>query len=282
MNPASEIIQANVAAALAEDLGDGDRTAAVVPAGAVLEVQVISRDNGVLAGTPWFDEVFRQLDPAIAIDWLTVDGRAVSAEEVLCKLAGPARPLLGGERTALNFLQLLSGTATLTRRYLDAIAGTGVVLLDTRKTLPGLRQAQKFAVRCGGAQNHRMGLYDAFLLKENHLAAAGGIAPAVALARGAGSGLPVSVEVETLEELDEAVAAGADRALLDNFSLMDLRRAARRHREAIELEASGNISLDNIRAVAATGVHFISVGELTKRVEPLDLSMRYIQRRIQV
>lgn len=264
-----------IAAALAEDIGPGDLTASLLPPEARLEVEVITRENGVIAGRPWFDEVFRRLDENIDVEWQVKEGRQVEAGSVLVRLSGRARPLLTGERTALNFLQLLSGTATLTRRYADAVNGTGTIILDTRKTIPGLRQAQKYAVRTGGGQNHRMGLFDAVLIKENHIAAAGGIGLAVEAARLACPGVSVEVEVEDRKELAQAVEAGADRALLDNFDLADLAAAAHHHRDEIELEASGGITLDTVRAVAETGVHFVSVGALTKRVEPLDLSMRF-------
>lgn len=286
MAPPPETVRRDVHAALAEDLDTpagqapdtaADLSATLIDESAVLDARVISRDAGVLCGRDWFDAAFSLLDPAVVIDWHSADGDRIAADTELCRVRGPARVLLSGERTALNFLQLLSGTATRTRRYVDAVAGTGVRILDTRKTVPGLRAAQKYAVACGGGTNHRMGLFDAILLKENHLAAAGGIAAAVQAARTQhpGRSVEVEVEVENLQELAEAVAAGADRALLDNFAVADLARAAGEYRERIELEASGNITLETIGEHAATGVHCISVGDLTKRVEPLDLSMRH-------
>lgn len=262
--------------ALAEDVGSGDLTAALVPATQQAHASVITREAAVLCGQPWFDEVFRQLDASIAIDWLASEGADVAAGAVLCELRGPARPLLTGERTALNFLQLLSGTATTTRAYVRAARGTCV--LDTRKTIPGLRRAQKYAVRMGGAQNHRIGLFDAILVKENHIVAAGSIASAVQEARRLSPGVLLEVEVETLEQADEAMAAGADRLLLDNFTAERMREAVQLRDERaphVRLEASGSITLANIAAVAATGVDFVSVGDLTKNVRAVDLSMRF-------
>ncbi len=268
-------ILAQVQAALAEDVGSGDLTAGLIPAGNTLETVVISRQAGVLAGCDWFNASFSLTDPDIRIEWQCREGDQITASQELCLLSGPARGLLTAERTGLNFLQLLSGTATLTARYVDAIRGTGARLLDTRKTVPGLRLAQKHAVRIGGGHNHRIGLFDAILIKENHIAAAGGIAAAVELARRQHPGYPVEIEVEDLAQLEQAAGAGADRVMLDNFSLADLSSAVASCKGQIELEASGGITLDGIRAVAETGVDFISVGELTKRVEPLDLSMRF-------
>jgi nicotinate-nucleotide pyrophosphorylase (carboxylating) len=269
-------IDAVVSRALEEDLGRGDLTAALIPANRTAQAQVITRDNAVLCGSAWFSEVFRQLDTRIHIDWLARDGEAIRANQVLCTLDGPARPLLTGERTALNFLQTLSGTATSVRRYVDAVAGTRAVILDTRKTLPGLRTAQKYAVRCGGGQNHRMGLYDAILLKENHITAAGSVTAAVRAARAnAPAGTVVEVEVENIEQLREALAAGADRLLLDNFSLKRLREAAAETAGRARLEASGGITLDNLRAIAETGVDYLSIGSLTKHLRAVDLSMRF-------
>jgi nicotinate-nucleotide pyrophosphorylase (carboxylating) len=267
--------------ALAEDVGDGDLTAALVPEGAHAEATIVARENALLCGTAWVDEVFRQLDPAVRIAWSVADGARIVADQVLCRLAGPARALLTGERTALNFLQTLSGTATVARRYADAVVGTRCRILDTRKTLPGLRDAQKYAVRCGGCTNHRMGLYDGILVKENHVVAAGGIGPAVRAARAAAQAAPrpvsVEIEVESLDEVREALAAGADMLLLDDFSLADMRAAVAiaRARGGVQLEASGGIALEALRAVAETGVDFISVGSLTKHVRAVDLSMRF-------
>jgi len=268
-----------VARALAEDVGSGDLTAALVPAGRAGRATVVTRESAVLCGRPWVDEVFRQLDPSVRVLWEAEEGADVAPDQLLCRLAGPARSLLTGERTALNFLQTLSGTATATRRYVAVIAGLPCRILDTRKTLPGLRRAQKYAVRCAGGSNHRMGLYDGILVKENHIMAAGSIAAAVDAARAAGSTVPVEVEVETLDELRQALDAGADMSLLDEFSLDELRTAVamnRAHpRGPMKLEASGNVTLETLRAVAETGVDFVSIGSLTKHVRAVDLSMRF-------
>ncbi len=266
-----------VSAALREDVGGGDVTASLVPADQHVRGEVITREDGVLCGAPWAAETFRQLDPRIALDWAVPDGERMRAGQVILSVRGPARPLLTGERTALNFLQLLSGVATAARRFVDAVAGTGCTILDTRKTLPGLRSAQKYAVRCGGARNHRMGLHDMILVKENHIAAAGSLAAALAAAKRVGGGLRVEVEVESLDELEEALAAGADVIMLDDFSLPDLRAAVARVRalgSPVKLEASGGASLETVRAIAATGVDFVSVGALTKHVRAVDLSMQ--------
>jgi nicotinate-nucleotide pyrophosphorylase (carboxylating) len=272
-------VEAVVARALEEDVGTGDVTADLVPQDALARAVVVSREPAVLCGRAWFDTVFRHLDPAIAIEWSTHDGDLVETEQVVCRLSGPARPLLTGERTALNFLQLLSGTATAARRFAEAVAGTGCRVLDTRKTLPGLRTAQKYAAACGGVTNHRQGLYDAILIKENHIIAAGGIAAAIRAARECHPGLSVEVEVESLEELDQALEAGADIVMLDNFGLEDLSRAVAVNRERrgrlTRLEASGNVDLSRLRAIAETGVDFISVGAVTKNVRAVDLSMRF-------
>lgn len=268
-----------VARALAEDIGRGDVTADLVPRESRAVATVIAREDAVLCGTAWFGEVFAQLDSRIAIAWFSGDGMTVAPDMALCRLEGPARPLLSGERTALNFLQLLSGTATTARRYADAVAGTGCRILDTRKTVPGLRAAQKYAVACGGATNHRHGLYDAILIKENHILAAGGIGAALQAARDAHPGLGVEIEVETVAELDAALAGGADIVLLDNFEPEALREAVRRTRArpgcTTRLEASGDVRLDNVREIAATGVDYVSVGRLTKHVRAIDLSMRF-------
>jgi nicotinate-nucleotide pyrophosphorylase (carboxylating) len=273
--PSPDAIGDDVARALAEDLGSGDLTAGLIPAQLPAEAAVISREAAVICGTSWFEEVFRRLDPAVRIDWRIRDGDEVTPDQVLCTLAGPARALLSGERTALNFLQTLSGTATRVRRYAAAVSGTGARVLDTRKTLPGLRLAQKYAVRCGGGHNHRLGLYDAILIKENHILAAGSVGEAVAAARRTVPGEPVEVEVENLDELQQALAAEAEIILLDNFSVADLRRAAALRRGPAKLEASGNVTLENIRTIADTGVDYISVGALTKDVQAVDLSMRF-------
>jgi nicotinate-nucleotide pyrophosphorylase (carboxylating) len=268
-----------VARALAEDVGSGDLTAALVPAGRLGRATVVTREAAVLCGRPWFDEVFRQLDPSVRVTWEAEEGADVPAGQVLCRIEGPARALLTGERTALNFLQTLSATATVTRRYVSLVSGLTCRILDTRKTLPGLRRAQKYAVRCAGGSNHRMGLYDGILVKENHIMAAGSIAAAVAAARAAGASVPVEVEVETLDELRQSLDAGADMALLDEFSLDDMRAAvamSRSHpRGPIKLEASGNVAYETLRAIAETGVDFVSIGSLTKHVRAVDLSMRF-------
>jgi nicotinate-nucleotide pyrophosphorylase (carboxylating) len=277
-DPPSDL-EATVAIALAEDVGSGDLTAALVPAERNGRARIITREAAVLAGRPYVDEVFRQVDPRVKVEWNASDGDAVAPDQVLYRLSGPARSLLTGERTALNFVQSLSGTATATRRYADAIAGLPCRILDTRKTIPGLRNAQKYAVRCGGGTNHRIGLYDGILIKENHIIAAGSIAAAVAAARASGTRVPVEVEVESLDELRRALDAGADMALLDEFSLDDMRAAVainRAHpRGPMKLEASGGITLESLRAIAETGVDFISVGSLTKHVRAVDLSMRF-------
>jgi nicotinate-nucleotide pyrophosphorylase (carboxylating) len=268
-----------VARALAEDVGAGDLTAALVPAGRAGRATVITREDAVICGQPWFDEAFRQLDSSVGVAWDVAEGSAVSAGQRLCRLSGPARTLLTGERTALNFLQTLSGTATTARRWADLLAGLPCRVLDTRKTIPGLRRAQKYAVRCGGGSNHRMGLYDGILVKENHIMAAGSIAAAVTTARTAGASVPVEVEVETLDELRQALDAGADMALLDEFSLDDLHAAVAMNqahpRGPIKLEASGNVTLETLRPIAETGVDFVSVGSLTKHLRAVDLSMRF-------
>jgi nicotinate-nucleotide pyrophosphorylase (carboxylating) len=264
----------NVRAALAEDIGSGDITAALIAADTRAQARVITREDGVLCGRAWVDEVFRQVDADSQLDWHAEDGQQIEAGGTLFEVRGLARSLLTAERSALNFLQLLSGTATRCQHYASLVAGTGVRLLDTRKTIPGLRRAQKYAVRCGGCHNHRIGLYDAFLIKENHISACGGIAAAVREARQIAPGKPVEVEVESLEELRQAAEAGADRVMLDNFSLEDMRQAVALVARRLELEASGNITESNLRAVAETGVDFISIGALTKDCKALDLSMR--------
>ena len=274
--PSHDLISAQVRAALAEDVGDGDRTAALLPADQHSNVDVIVRQEAVICGCAWFEEVFRQLDPAVALHWQVVDGEAVASGQVLCRLGGPSRALLTGERTSLNYLQTLSGTATRVRRYADAVSGLPVRILDTRKTLPGLRVQQKYAVLCGGCSNHRMGLFDAILIKENHILAAGSVAAALARAHSLAGGDLVEIEVESLAELGEALAAGATRMLLDNFDLDELRQAVATTAGRARLEASGGVTLDRIRAIAETGVDDISVGDLTKDVESVDLSMRFV------
>lgn len=278
-SPPPTDLSETVARALAEDIGSGDLTAALIPATAQARATIISREAAVVCGTPWFNEVFAQVDPRVTVDWRVRDGDRVEPGALLCALHGPARGLLTGERAALNFLQTLSGTATRARRYAEAVAGTGVRVLDTRKTLPGLRSAQKYAVRCGGGYNHRMGLYDAVLIKENHIAAAGSIAEAVAAARRLWRGKPVEVEVEDLDELQQALVAEADIVLLDNFNLESLARAVSLTAGRVKLEASGGINLDTIRAVAETGVDFISAGDITKDVRAVDLSMRFFENK---
>ncbi len=272
-------LEEQVARALAEDVGSGDLTAALVPSDRAGRATVITREHAVLCGQPWFDAVFRQIDPSVRVLWEVAEGESVVPDQMLCRLEGPARALLTGERSALNFLQTLSGTATTTRKYVELVAGLPCRILDTRKTIPGLRRAQKYAVRCAGGTNHRMGLYDGILVKENHIMAAGSIAAAVAAARAQGARVPVEVEVETLEELRQALDAGADMALLDEFSLDDLREAVAMNRShprgPMKLEASGNITFDTLRPIAGTGVDFISVGSLTKHVRAVDLSMRF-------
>lgn len=274
--PSTEVIERQVRDALAEDIGSGDLTAALLPEGHQARVQVITREPGVLCGCAWFDGVFRVLDSSIRAHWEVADGERIAAGERLCTLAGGIRDLLTGERTALNYLQTLSGTASLARRYADAVAGLPVRILDTRKTIPGLRLQQKYAVACGGCHNHRIGLYDAVLIKENHILAAGSIAAALAAARLVAAGVPVEIEVESLDELIQALAAGARHILLDNFSLDLLREAVAITARRARLEASGGIGLEGVRAVAETGVDDISVGGLTKNVRALDLSMRFL------
>jgi nicotinate-nucleotide pyrophosphorylase (carboxylating) len=268
-------IHETVLRALQEDLGDGDVTAALIPAGNVAEATVISREHAVLCGAPWFNALFHAVDPRVKVRWKVPDGARVVPDQTLCTMEGPARALLTGERTALNFLQTLSGTATCVRTYVDAVQGLPVRILDTRKTLPGLRQAQKYAVRTGGGHNHRMGLYDGILIKENHILAAGSISDAVQAARDLNTDLPVEVEVENLEEVREALDAGADILLLDNFTTDALTAAVKLTGGRAQLEASGGITLDTIRTVAATGVDSISVGALTKDLRAADLSMRF-------
>ena len=263
--------------AIAEDVGSGDVTAALVPENKSATATVITRESAVICGQPWFDAVFAQLGGGVHVQWQVDEGARVQPSELLCQLTGPARTLLTGERCALNFLQTLSGTATVTRQYVDAVAGTNCRILDTRKTLPGLRTAQKYATRVGGAQNHRMGLYDAVLIKENHIAAAGSIAGAIARAR-ATTQVWVEVEVETLAELGEALAAKPDVVMLDEFSLEDMRAAValkRAQGSPAKLEASGGVALDALRAIAQTGVDYVSVGSITKNVRAVDLSMRF-------
>ncbi len=274
-NRAGEI-RTQVMFALDEDMGGGDLTAELIPGEARSEARVISREQAVFCGQEWFDEVFNQLDDSIHIDWRVKDADRVEPDQLLCTLSGPSRALLSGERTALNFLQTLSGTATLASRYAEAVAGTGVKVLDTRKTIPGLRLAQKYAVTCGGCHNHRIGLYDGVLIKENHILATGSIAAAVTKAREtAPEGIAVEVEVENLDEVQQALSSGADILLLDNMPPELLRQAVAMNKTQAKLEASGGITLQTIRNVAETGVDFISVGEITKELHAIDLSMRF-------
>lgn len=270
-------IDVTVRRALAEDIGSGDITAQLIPAERLASATVITREAATLCGTAWVDAVFRQLDPRVAVHWQVSDGQQVEANQPLFRLEGPARALLSGERSALNFLQTLSGVATTCRYYAELVAGTGVKLLDTRKTLPGLRLAQKYAVACGGCHNHRIGLYDAFLIKENHIAASGGIARAVEAAHRIAPGKPVEVEVESLDELREALEAGADIVMLDELSLDDMRKAVELTAGRASLEASGGVNETTLRAIAETGVDYISIGALTKHVRAVDLSMRLQQ-----
>ena len=266
-----------VAAALREDIGDGDVTARLVPEDQRVAGRVVTREDAVLCGRPWAEETFRRLDADIRLTWQARDGDRIAAGAVLFEIEGRARPILTGERTAINFLQLLSATATQASRFAAAVAGTGCAVIDTRKTIPGLRSAQKYAVRCGGGRNHRMGLYDMVLIKENHIAAAGSITAAIAAARRVAQGVKVEVEVESLQELEEALSAGPDIVLLDDFSLEDLSAAVALNRSRgrpVALEASGSVSLETVRAIAATGVDFVSSGGLTKNVRAVDLSMR--------
>ena len=270
-------VESQVAAALREDVGSGDVTAQLVPPSQQVRGRVITRESGILCGRAWVDETFRQLDPSVHVSWHAADGERIVPDQILFEISGLARPVLTGERTALNFLQLLSGTATAARTFVDAVAGTGCTILDTRKTVPGLRTAQKYAVRCGGASNHRTGLFDQVLIKENHIVAAGSLTAAIAAGRRAANGLKVEVEVESLEEFEAALAAGPDIVMLDEFSLADMKAAVELNRargRPVKLEASGSVSLDTVRNIAATGVDYISVGGLTKHVRALDLSMR--------
>jgi nicotinate-nucleotide pyrophosphorylase (carboxylating) len=275
--PLPEDLPRQVTCALQEDVGAGDVTASLVPASQWVRGEVITREDAILCGSAWARETFRQLDERIRLEFAAGDGAPLAAGARVLGIEGPARPVLSGERTALNFLQLLSGTATAARRFVDAVAGTGCTILDTRKTLPGLRTAQKYAVRCGGAHNHRMGLFDQVLIKENHIAASGSLLGAIEAARRAAPGIRIEVEVESLEEFAQALGARPDIILLDEFTLEDMARAATLNRERgriAKLEASGSVSLERVRAIAATGVDYISVGSITKHVRAIDLSMR--------
>lgn len=274
MFPFADTIDRNVSTALAEDIGSGDLTAQLIPAGKTARARIVSREAAVLCGTAWFEACFRQRDDAIRIEWLAGDGDRVMPHQLLCTIAGNARAMLTAERCALNFLQTLSGTATLTRLYVDAIADTKAVVMDTRKTIPGLRLAQKYAVTVGGGINQRVGLFDGILIKENHIAAAGGIPAALEAAQALHAGVPVQIEVESLPELQTALQAGAKLILLDNFDLKSLHQAVEVCAGRAVLEASGGITLATVRAVAETGVDRISCGSLTKDVRSVDLSMR--------
>ncbi len=275
--PGPEFITDQVGVALAEDLGDGDRTAALLPADQVAQVELITRQEAVICGRAWFDETFHQIDGRVTSDWLVADGERVGPGDRLCRMRGPTRALLTGERTAMNFLQTLSGTASRARRYAQVVADLPVRILDTRKTIPGLRLAQKYAVRCGGCHNHRLGLFDAILIKENHILAAGSIAAALAAARGLAKGLPVEIEVEDLGEVEQALAAGANHMLLDNFTPDALGQAVRLVAGRARLEASGGVTLGTLRIIAETGVDDISIGDLTKDLVSVDLSMRFLR-----
>ncbi len=270
----AEYIAKLVTQALSEDVANGDITAELISADVQASGRIVTREDGILCGTTFALEAFQQIDPSCHVEWAAQDGDSIAADSLVCTLSGPARALLTGERTALNFLQLLSGTATTAGQYAARVAHTKVKLLDTRKTVPGLRRAQKYAVTCGGCYNHRIGLFDAFLIKENHISAAGGIAEAVAAARNVAPDKPVEIEVETEAELEQALTAGADRIMLDNFTLAALRDAVSLTAGRAELEASGNVTDETLVAIAETGVDFISIGALTKHVRALDLSMR--------
>ena len=272
--PNPNVVRRDVQRALDEDIGSGDATADLLPAEAIATARVITREEAVIAGAAWFEACFDLLDPSVKVKWECRDGDRVAANDLLCTVKGPARALVSGERCALNFLQALSGTATTTAKYVDAIRGTDATILDTRKTLPGLRNAQKYAVRCGGGSNHRIGLFDAMLIKENHIAASSSLAGAVRAARERHPDLLLEVEVENFDELREALAAGADRVMLDEFSLDDIRRAVAEVDGKTRLEVSGGVNLETIPALAATGVDFISIGSLTKHIRAIDLSMR--------
>ena len=267
-------IASTVRRCLSEDIGKGDLTANLISADAVSKASVICRQTAVLCGTAWFDQVFKQLDEKVEVVWLFADGDLINNKQVVCELTGPTRAILSGERSALNLLQLLSGTATITHEYLQKMGDSKTRLLDTRKTIPGLRTAQKYAVACAGGMNHRMGLYDAILIKENHILAAGSIGKAVKLAKT--SGHAVEVEVEKLDELEQAIACAADSVLLDNFSIEDLQQAVKINKGQCKLEVSGGVEIDKLKQIAATGVDYISVGALTKHVRAVDFSMRFV------
>ena len=276
--PAASVIEADVRRALSEDLGDGDLTARLLPPGQRCEAEIVSREDLVLCGRDWAEACFRSLDPAVRIEWLHRDGEHVDGGARLYRIEGAASGIVSAERSALNFLQTLSGTATTTRHHVDALANSHTRVLDTRKTLPGLRQAQKYAVRCGGGTNHRMGLFDAVLVKENHILAAGSIAAAVARARAVAGDRMVEVEVENLDEFDQALAAVPDRIMLDELTDADVREAVRRNGGRVQLELSGGVSLARLAEIAALGVDFVSIGALTKHLRAIDLSLRVLRR----
>ena len=276
--PDAAVIDADVRRALAEDLGDGDLTARLLPEGQRTEAEIITREDMVLCGREWAEAFFRALDPGVRIEWLRSDGDRVAANTRLCRIEGAGRGIVSAERCALNFLQTLSGTATTTRRYADALAHSRTRVLDTRKTLPGLRLAQKYAVRCGGGTNHRIGLFDAVLIKENHIATAGSIAAAVANARAIAGTRMVEIEVENLREFGEALAARPDRIMLDELCDDDVRAAVRQNAGQVELELSGGVSFERLAEIAELGVDFVSVGALTKHVRAIDLSLRVLRR----
>lgn len=273
--PSQADIQRDVTTALEEDIGTGDLTAALIPNNQHTRATIITREQATLCGTAWANEVFKQLDANIKINWLEGDGNQINKNQILCQLEGNTSALLTGERTALNFLQTLSGTATLAKKYSNAVAGTRTVILDTRKTIPGLRTAQKYAVRCGGCKNHRTGLYDGVLIKENHIAAAGSVTAAINSAKKYNPDFVIEIEVENLDEFQQALDAGADILLLDNFDLDSLNEAVQKTDGKVKLEASGGINLENIRSIAEIGVDYISIGDLTKNVRAIDLSMRF-------
>ena len=271
-----QTVKYDVKRALAEDIGDGDISAQLIDAARQLQTRLVVREDATLCGVAWVEETFRQCDESIFIEWFVDDGDFITADTLVCNISGPARPLLSAERTALNFLQTLSATATITKHYTDLIRHTGCRILDTRKTIPHLRLAQKYAVKCGGGLNHRIGLFDAFLVKENHLAACGSIATAVERARKLKPGVLLEVEVESLDELRQAIDAHVDRALLDNFSIEETRQAVEINHGRIQLEASGNITDQSLIAIAETGVDFVSIGAITKNIRAIDFSLRYI------
>ena len=276
--PAASVIAADVRRALSEDLGDGDLTAQLLPPGQRCEAEIVTREDMVLSGRDWAEACFRALDPGVQIEWRHGDGECIASGARLCRIEGAARGIVGAERTALNFLQTLSGTATTTRRHVDALANSSTRVLDTRKTLPGLRQAQKYAVRCGGGTNHRMGLFDAVLVKENHIAAAGSIAAAIMRARAVAGERMVEVEVENLGEFDQALAAAPDRIMLDELNDADVREAVRRNGGRVQLELSGGVALERLAEIAVLGVDFVSIGALTKHLHAIDLSLRVLRR----